>query len=94
MMFRVAEAAYLMFADILGYTIEPPGIDVSRVQTLGHPLHIYVVDPNPSYTEPPNTGTVISKLKITLKGTYVDRAPTREHNVSLTLDKYTYVNES
>ena len=84
-----------MFADILGYTIEPPGIDVSGVQTLGYPLHIYVVNTNPSYTESPNTGIVISKLKITLKGTYDDTALTGDetHNVSMTLDKYTYVDE-
>ena len=61
----------------------------------GYPLHIYIVDQNPSSTDPS-----IAKLKITLKGTYetVDRENPREtievaHNVSLTLDKDSYVNE-
>ena len=62
----------------------------------GYPLHIYVIDPNPSSTDPS-----IAKLSITLKGIYetVDRENPREtievaHNVSITLDRYTYVNES
>ena len=86
MILQAFAAAFLL----LNYTISLPALGTAAPQTLGYPLHIYVVDQNPSYTD-----TFIAKLKITLKGTYSDRATAREadHNVSLTIDKYSYVNE-